>query len=138
MQHDDRCDAREQIQSRWPVTKLLEKTTALASMIEQIFSIQSPGTARPFHLYLKGTNFQVNVWKALLSIPRGRTVSYQDVAAYIGSPESCRAVGNAVAINPVGYLIPCHRVIAKNGDTHGYRWGTLRKKAILGFESATF
>ena len=62
-------------------------------------------------------------------------MSYQDIAALIGRPKSFRAVANAIAINPVGYLIPCHRVIAKSGKIHRYRWGSARKKAILGWEA---
>jgi len=91
---------------------------------------------RPFNLHLKGTNFQINVWKALLSIPEGWVVSYQDIASYIGHPKAFRAVANAIAINPVAYLIPCHRVIAKSGKIHQYRWGSARKKAIIGWEAA--
>ncbi|MBW2176574.1 MAG: MGMT family protein [Deltaproteobacteria bacterium] len=63
-------------------------------------------------------------------------VSYQNIAAYMGRPEAIRAVANAVAINPVAYLIPCHRVIAKSGEIHGYRWGSTRKKAMIGWEAA--
>jgi AraC family transcriptional regulator of adaptative response/methylated-DNA-[protein]-cysteine methyltransferase len=85
---------------------------------------------------LKGTNFQVNVWQALLVIPRGAVVSYQDVAAYIGQPNATRAVANAIAHNPIGYLIPCHRVIRKDGTIHGYQWGRERKQAILGWEAS--
>jgi len=70
-----------------------------------------------------------------LTLPRGIVMSYQDIAALIGRPKSFRAVANAIAINPVGYLIPCHRVIAKSGKIHRYRWGSARKKAILGWEA---
>jgi AraC family transcriptional regulator of adaptative response/methylated-DNA-[protein]-cysteine methyltransferase len=87
-------------------------------------------------VHLQGTNFQINVWKALLRIPEGWVVSYGDIAAYLGKPTAFRAVANAVALNPVGYLIPCHRVIAKSGSIHRYRWGSVRKKAILGWEAA--
>jgi AraC family transcriptional regulator, regulatory protein of adaptative response / methylated-DNA-[protein]-cysteine methyltransferase len=91
---------------------------------------------RPFNLQVKGTNFQINVWKALLNIPKGCVVSYQDIASYIGNPKALRAVANAIAINPVAYLIPCHRVIAKSGKIHQYRWGSERKKALIGWEAA--
>jgi AraC family transcriptional regulator of adaptative response/methylated-DNA-[protein]-cysteine methyltransferase len=104
--------------------------------VGRIFSTDRQRRNDPFNLYLKGTNFQVNVWKALLAIPEGWVVSYQDVAAYIGRPKSFRAVANAVAINPVAYLIPCHRVIAGSGSIHGYRWGAVRKKAMVGWEAA--
>jgi AraC family transcriptional regulator of adaptative response/methylated-DNA-[protein]-cysteine methyltransferase len=91
---------------------------------------------RPFHLLLKGTNFQVKVWQALLAIPPGAMVSYQDVATSIGQPGATRAVANAIARNPIAYLIPCHRVISKVGMVHHYRWGTARKKAMLGREAS--
>ena len=91
---------------------------------------------RKGHSVFRGTNFQVNVWKALLSIPEGWVVSYQDIASHIGHPKAFRAVANAIAINPVAYLIPCHRVIAKSGKIHKYRWGSARKKALIGWEAA--
>ncbi len=94
------------------------------------------GGAKPFNLLIKGTNFQINVWKALLNIPEGNVVSYQDIASLIGDPKAYRAVANAVAINPVAFLIPCHRVISKSGKIHQYRWGSARKKAIIGWEAA--
>jgi len=72
----------------------------------------------------------------LLQIPSGNVVSYKDIAAYIGRPKAVRAVASAIAINPVGYLIPCHRVIAKSGKIHKYHWGSSRKKAIVGWEAA--
>jgi AraC family transcriptional regulator of adaptative response/methylated-DNA-[protein]-cysteine methyltransferase len=78
----------------------------------------------------------VKVWQAILSIPPGVLVSYQDVAAYIGKPNGARAVGGALAKNPIGYLIPCHRVISKAGGVHNYRWGTTRKQAMLGWEAS--
>ncbi|MGD9009368.1 MAG: methylated-DNA--[protein]-cysteine S-methyltransferase, partial [Desulfobacteraceae bacterium] len=85
---------------------------------------------------VKGTNFQVNVWQALLAIPSGRLVSYHDIATSLGKPRAARAVASAVAGNPVAYMIPCHRVIAKTGKFHKYRWGATRKKAMIAWEAA--
>ena len=106
-------------------------------IVHEIFSDtwneHSPG---PFHLHLHGTNFQLKVWEALLRIPAGNAVAYEDIAEYIGKPKAVRAVANAVANNPVAFLIPCHRVIRKVGEFGGYRSGTARKKAILGWEGA--
>jgi AraC family transcriptional regulator of adaptative response/methylated-DNA-[protein]-cysteine methyltransferase len=85
---------------------------------------------------LCGTNFQIKVWEALLRIPPGAVVSYDDIAAHLGMPGSARAVGNAVASNPIPVIIPCHRVIRKVGDFGGYRYGTARKMALLGWEQA--
>jgi O-6-methylguanine DNA methyltransferase len=90
----------------------------------------------PVLLHLKGTNFQIKVWKALLAIPRAGTTSYGALAAHIDKPRSVRAVANAVAHNPVAYLIPCHRVLRKTGAIGGYRWGVRRKKVLLAWEVA--
>ncbi len=87
-------------------------------------------------LILEGTNFQVKVWEALLAIPAGHAASYEDVAASMGRPTAVRAVASAVAANHIAYLIPCHRVLRKNGDTGEYRWSATRKKALLGWEAA--
>ena len=78
----------------------------------------------------------MRVWQALLAIPPGVMASYQDVAASIGKPGGARAVGGALAKNPIAYLIPCHRVISKAGRAHNYRWGTNRKQAMLGWEAS--
>ena len=94
------------------------------------------GRSWPLALHLRGTNFQLKVWEALLRIPEGALVSYDELAAWIGEPGAARAVGNAVGRNPIPLLIPCHRVIRKSGDFGGYRWGLPRKKAILGWEMA--
>ncbi len=129
--------AVEDLFQTWPESQFREKTAGICSIVADIFTRRDPNeTRRPFNLLLKGTNFQVNVWRALLRIPEGRVVSYQDIAALIGRPKAFRAVANAVAINPVAYLIPCHRVIAQTGKIHQYRWGSSRKKAIFGWEAA--
>ena len=133
---DDRDEAVMQFQRVWPVAALVEKQSVVGSIAERIFNWKSRDRSRPFHLQIKGTNFQVNVWRALLSIPSGKVVSYQDIAEFVGRPASFRAVANAIAINPVGYLIPCHRVIAKSGLIHRYRWGAVRKMAMVGWEAA--
>ena len=84
----------------------------------------------PLSLYVKGTNFQVSVWRALLAIPTGELATYGHIAAAIGSPTSARAVGNAIGANPVALVIPCHRVIQQSGAIGGYRWGPHRKRLI--------
>ena len=133
---EDRKTALDNLQELWPRAALVENPIPGKPVIKRIFDRTDTGESRPFHLLLKGTNFQINVWKALLGIPRGTVVSYRDVAALIGRPRAFRAVGNAIAVNPVGYLIPCHRVIARSGRIHRYRWGTARKKALLAHEAA--
>jgi AraC family transcriptional regulator of adaptative response/methylated-DNA-[protein]-cysteine methyltransferase len=89
-----------------------------------------------FDLYVRGSNFQVKVWEALLRIPSGSAVSYETIAARIAAPTATRAVASAIARNPVAFLIPCHRVIRKTGAFGEYRWGSARKKAMLGWEAA--
>jgi AraC family transcriptional regulator of adaptative response/methylated-DNA-[protein]-cysteine methyltransferase len=127
--------ALDELMAEWPQAAFVEDGQATGEMAGRIFAPGQDKRRRPFHLVLKGTNFQVQVWQALLAIPPGSMVSYQDVAEHIGRPSASRAVAGAVARNPVGYLIPCHRVINSAGRTHGYRWGPRRKKAILGWEA---
>jgi AraC family transcriptional regulator of adaptative response/methylated-DNA-[protein]-cysteine methyltransferase len=126
----------EQLRANWPQAQFVEKSSQTQRVVDRIFASGPMDQPRPFHLLLKGTNFQVNVWQALLAIPPGAMVSYQDVAAYLGRPTAARAVANAVAHNPIGYLIPCHRVIRKDGSINRYRWGTERKMAMLGWEAS--
>lgn len=87
-------------------------------------------------LHLKGTEFQLKVWEALLSIPMGQLISYGDLAKQIDKPNASRAVGTAIGSNPVAFLIPCHRVIQTSGNIGGYMWGNTRKLAINGWEAA--
>ncbi|MEL6357684.1 MAG: methylated-DNA--[protein]-cysteine S-methyltransferase, partial [Bacteroidota bacterium] len=86
-------------------------------------------------LDLKGTPFQISVWRALLTIPTGKVVAYGDIAKQIGKPMAVRAVGTAIGKNPIAYLIPCHRVIRESGELGGYRWGTERKRIINSYET---
>lgn len=87
-------------------------------------------------LHLKGTDFQLKVWDALLKIPMGGLTTYGDIATKINNPKACRAVGTAVGENPVAFLIPCHRVIRSSGALGNYHWGEIRKTAIIGWEAA--
>ncbi len=126
----------DQLFKTWPGSQFAENFAEVNAIVKHIFNTERQKHARQFNLQLKGTNFQINVWRALLNIPPGHVVSYQDIAAYIGHPSAFRAVANAVAINPVAYLIPCHRVITKTGKIHRYRWGAERKKALIAWEAA--
>ncbi len=121
----------------WGNADLRETPEATRAYIAQIFE---PGGARagcPLPIHLRGTNFQIKVWEALLRIPPGRVASYEDLAASIGQPQAARAVGSALAHNPVAYLIPCHRVLRKVGGFGNYRYGPARKQAMLAWESTT-
>lgn len=132
-----RDEALEELKSNWPEAHFCEDRAATQPLIDQVFTPDSEQEQRrPLHLYLKGTNFQVRVWEALLRIPQGAVVSYDTVAALIGQPSATRAVGGATGRNPIAYLIPCHRVIRKVGAVDNYRWGSTRKKAILAWEAA--
>jgi AraC family transcriptional regulator of adaptative response/methylated-DNA-[protein]-cysteine methyltransferase len=128
--------ALEELVGEWPQATFVEDGWATGEIADRIFNADQQKNRRPLHLLLKGTNFQVQVWQALLAIPTGDMVSYQGVADHIGRPTATRAIAGAVAKNPVGYLIPCHRVINRSGRYHGYRWGPARKKAILGWEAS--
>jgi AraC family transcriptional regulator, regulatory protein of adaptative response / methylated-DNA-[protein]-cysteine methyltransferase len=92
--------------------------------------------SEPLPLFLKGTNFQLKVWEALLRIPDGCLVSYGDLARRLRAPSAARAVAGAVAANPIAYIIPCHRVLRSTGALGGYRWGTERKLVMLERELA--
>lgn len=132
-------EAVTQLRQEWPAAALAEDTQATAALAQRIFD---PGAGQPdprgapLRLLVKGTNFQVKVWSALLRIPPGALCTYTDVARAVERPAAARAVGNAVGANPIAYLIPCHRVIRAGGLVRDYRWGTARKKAMLGWEAA--
>jgi AraC family transcriptional regulator, regulatory protein of adaptative response / methylated-DNA-[protein]-cysteine methyltransferase len=117
---------------QWQHAKIMEDTIATRPYIKRIFGPSSQNA--PLLLHITGTNFQIKTWQALLNIPQGSIVSYKDIAKQINKPKSIRAVANAVARNPVAFLIPCHRVIRKTGSMGGYRWGIARKKAMLAWE----
>lgn len=87
-------------------------------------------------LHLKATEFQLNVWQALLTIPTGELTTYGSVADKIDKPKASRAVGTAIGSNPIAFLIPCHRVIQSSGKIGGYMWGNTRKSAIIGWEAS--
>ncbi|QNK86044.1 methylated-DNA--[protein]-cysteine S-methyltransferase [Aliarcobacter cryaerophilus] len=91
---------------------------------------------KKYPLLVKGTNLQINVWKALLNLPNGEIATYSDIANIVDKPKSVRAVASAIGKNHIGYLIPCHRVIAKSGAMSGYRWGIERKENLLAFEAS--
>jgi len=126
----------EDLKSTWPNSEFCEDSVQTQELVDRIFSPSEQKNGMPLNLLLKGTNFQIKVWEALLKIPEGAMVSYADVAASMGQPAASRAVASAISKNPVGYIIPCHRVIRKMGIINDYRWGAARKKAILGWEAS--
>lgn len=124
--------ALQDLAHRWPKATLQENLSATRRAARAVFGDGGGNLS----LYLKGTNFQIRVWEALLRIPSGRAVTYEDIARQIGQPTAMRAVGAAVGQNPIAYLIPCHRVLRKSGVFGDYHWGPARKKAILAWESS--
>ena len=135
---DGREAALAELKASWPQAEFVADEEATRPYVDPIFNLSDREERPSLPLYLKGTNFQIQVWQALLKIPAGTAVSYGTVAQMIGNPKASRAVGSAVSHNPVGYLIPCHRVIRQAGVLGDYRWGSSRKKAILGWEAARF
>jgi len=134
----DRDTARRDLQQRWPNAVIDEKprsTAPVASRIFRALEVRDPVGLVPLALLVRGTNFQVKVWKALLRVPPGAVATYEDIAGAIGAPQAVRAVGTAVGRNPVAFLIPCHRVIRTSGALGGYRWGLQRKRAMLAWEA---
>lgn len=137
VQPGTREQALRELKNNWPQAKFSEDASATEPFVQEIFAPDAArDRKRPLPLFLKGTNFQVRVWQALLRVPPGMVVSYDTVAALIGQPSAARAVGSATGRNPIAYLIPCHRVIRKVGAVDNYRWGSARKKAILAWEAA--
>jgi len=128
-------DGDEQaLRAEWANAEIVLDPQATQPLCDLIFS---PGASQePLTVWVKGTNFQVQVWRSLLTIPFGEMTTYQRLAEQMGRPTAARAVGNAVGKNPIGYLIPCHRVIRESGELGGYRWGVERKTAILGWEAS--
>jgi AraC family transcriptional regulator of adaptative response/methylated-DNA-[protein]-cysteine methyltransferase len=132
----DRLDALNKLRANWQAAMIIKDDNAGKSAIDQIYFHDGACQRDGVKILLRGTNFQLKVWEALLRIPEGAIVTYGSLASAIGSPGSHRAIGNAVSHNPIAYLIPCHRVIRSTGDTGGYKWGTPRKKAILAMEAS--
>ena len=136
VQEGDREAALAILKNEWKNATLRDNPSKTSPIVKQVLEPSTKGIPSPLSLYLRGTNFQIKVWEALLVIPPGSVVAYDDIARYIGRPTAARAVSNAVAHNPIPVLIPCHRVIRKEGDFGGYRYGSARKKAMLGWEMA--
>jgi AraC family transcriptional regulator of adaptative response/methylated-DNA-[protein]-cysteine methyltransferase len=132
-----RALAIESLAKEWRNARIGEDAAGTNSVAQRIFSGSGPrgwAAAGPLPLLLRGTNFQLKVWEALLAIPPGSVTTYESIARRIGSPGSARAVGTAVGRNPIAYLIPCHRVIRGTGELGGYRWGPGRKRLMLAWE----
>ena len=124
----------DEVRHRWPGASFVEDTKATGKYLDRIFPRNSPQAKVPIDL--RGTNFQIKVWQALLEIPPGAVVPYEDLAERVGNPRATRAVGSAVGQNPIAFIIPCHRVIRKVGAVGNYHGGVNRKRAMLAWEAA--
>jgi len=130
----ERASLRD-MRARWPKAKYVEDYAATAATARRIFDSAMWKPDQPLRVVLIGTDFEVRVWEKLLTIPMGKITTYSDIARSTGAPKAARAVGAAVGKNPISFVVPCHRVVAKNGDITGYHWGISRKRAMLGWEA---
>jgi AraC family transcriptional regulator of adaptative response/methylated-DNA-[protein]-cysteine methyltransferase len=130
-----RHEALDRVQRDWPEAKLVPDQDSTRAAAAQAFP--PPGVARQpgLTLHVRGTNFQLKVWRALLEVPVGDVTTYGAIAGAIGDAKASRAVGTAVGSNPVSYLIPCHRVIRASGEMGNYAWGVDRKRTMLALET---
>ena len=120
----------------WRNARVVEDGDRTRPLIARIYDPAMWNRSSPLPVLVKGTNFQIKVWEALLRIPVGTVVTYEDIALYIGFPKAMRAVGNAVGKNPVSFVIPCHRVVRKTAEFGNYGGGPERKRAMLGWEAS--
>jgi AraC family transcriptional regulator of adaptative response/methylated-DNA-[protein]-cysteine methyltransferase len=129
---DDAETLLRDVQDRFPKANLIGGDTAFEQLVAGVLGlIETPAAGFDLPLDIRGTAFQQRVWQALREIPPGEKISYAEIAEKIGSPKSVRAVAGACAANPIAIAIPCHRVVRKDGDLSGYRWGIERKRALL-------
>lgn len=126
----------EILRNSWKNAEIIHDPLTTQPLHAQIFHPSTVNLRQPLTLLVKGTNFQIQVWRALLQVPFGGMTTYQNIAELIDRPTAVRAVGNAVGKNPISYIIPCHRVIRESGELGGYHWGVARKAAILGWEAS--
>lgn len=125
------------LKGSWPQARLQRDDDIAADYAARIFAAsRTADSRRPLRAFVRGTAFQVRVWRALLQVHPGTLVSYGHLAAALDKPAAARAVGTAIGQNPLAYLVPCHRVIRDTGLVNEYRWDRIRKRAMLAWESA--
>ena len=135
-------DSLSGLKKEWPQAELKRENSLAAKLLQRIFSRHDAikngrgETGAPLRAFVRGTPFQVRVWRALLQVKSGTLTSYGRLAGSMQKPSAARAVGSAVSKNPLAYLIPCHRVIRETGVIGEYHWGTVRKRAIIAWEAA--
>lgn len=129
---EDAENGLERLQKTYPESELIEQSSELQELAVNGLKSNTPSICLP--LKVKATAFQLSVWQYLLGIASGNVVTYSMVADYLGDPKASRAVGTAVGANPVGLLIPCHRVVHRSGKIGQFRWGADRKRLLLAIE----
>jgi AraC family transcriptional regulator of adaptative response/methylated-DNA-[protein]-cysteine methyltransferase len=125
----------EDMTRRWPAATFTHAPEKTAPYAARVFTPELWNKSDPLKLVLIGTDFEVRVWDALLKLPPGQAITYSDLASHVCSPRAARAVGSAVGRNPISFVVPCHRVLRKDGGLGGYHWGITRKQAIIGWEA---
>ena len=133
-QDAESAHALTSLKQDWPAAAFVPDQAQAKLLAATIFNVAAQ--TQPLHLMLRGTNFQIKVWEALLDVAAGSSVSYGQLAAKLGMPGAQRAVGSAVAKNRIALLIPCHRVIRADGESGHYHWGDDRKAALRAWEAA--
>jgi AraC family transcriptional regulator, regulatory protein of adaptative response / methylated-DNA-[protein]-cysteine methyltransferase len=128
-------DTLAEMKRRWPKARFVQAPDRTAPFARFVFNPADWSRDRPVRLVLIGSDFEVRVWETLLKIPMGRAVSYGDIACHLGRPTAARAVGAAVGRNPISFVVPCHRVLGRDGSLTGYHWGLTRKRALIGWEA---
>lgn len=125
----------EDMRGRWGAADYVEDPAATGDSVSRVFDPRRWKAEQPLRLVFIGTDFETQVWQILLKLPLGHATSYSDIATHLGKAGASRAVGSAVGRNPISFVVPCHRVLAKSGGLGGYHWGLTRKQAILGWEA---
>ena len=133
---DGRAERASQLVARWPGARLQRDDAGAAALLARAFSRDPCAFDKGLSLWVSGTNFQIQVWRALLQVPFAGLLSYGQLASFLGRPRAARSVGSAIARNPIAYLIPCHRVLRESGEFGQYHWGTERKIALCAWEAA--
>jgi AraC family transcriptional regulator of adaptative response/methylated-DNA-[protein]-cysteine methyltransferase len=129
-------EALDRLRREWPNAFIIADAEETAAAAQRVFPGPGESPTPGLSIHVKGTNFQLKVWRALLALPDGTLTSYGALASAIGDPQASRAVGTAVGRNPISWLIPCHRVLRSTGALGGYAWGTDRKRVMLALERA--
>lgn len=128
---DDRAALQKELRRRFTKATLGSPNASSRRLAASVLALIEAQSVETPPLDFRGTDFQKRVWRALLGIPAGSTISYKELASRTGTPRAVRAVAGACAANPLAFIVPCHRVVRNNGEVSGYRWGVARKQTLL-------